>query len=233
MSTQKILALIAFRDEEKLLPGFFSHLREFVAGFLAFDDCSTDQSTKIARNEPGMLEFFERHVPSADHHFEVQNRETLLRAARRHGADWVLCGDADERLETRFLMNLPAIVNDPPAKIIGLRMVAVWENLNQYRLGHSRRFLLFPATDPQPYYPPGHLHLPWFPPALARESRAVLDYHLYHLGSLTRTDRMGRYEKFKRIDPDSKHQPVGYDHLIDESHLVLAPIPPERAFRYE
>ena len=73
MSIPKILAVIAFRDEEKHLPGLFSHLRDYVDGFVAFDDCSTDRSADIARAEPKMAGYFERHVPSADHFFEVQN----------------------------------------------------------------------------------------------------------------------------------------------------------------
>lgn len=233
MSTPKILALIAFRDEEKLLPGLFSHLRDYVDGFVGFDDCSTDRSAEIARTEPKMLECFERHVPSADHFFEVQNRETLLRAAHRHAARWVLCCDADERYETRFLEQLRALARNPPAQILGLRLVAVWENFRQHRVGRARKFVFFPSTDPLPYHRAGRLHQPWFPPRLARAPRAVLDYYIYHLGSLTRQDRLSRYEKFNRIDPDFKHQPQGYENIIDESDLVLAPILPRRAFRYE
>ena len=211
----------------------FSHLRDYVDGFVAFDDCSTDRSAEIARAEPKMVEFFERHEPSADHFFEIQNRETLLRAAHKHKAQWILGCDADERFETRFLEQLHDLAANPPAQIIGLRLVAVWENLRQYRVGNARKFVFFPSTDSQPYHPPGMLHLPWFPPSLGRAPRKLLDYYLYHLGSLTRADRQSRHEKFNRIDPDFKHQPTGYNNIIDETNLVLASIPPERAFRYE
>ena len=91
MSTERILALIAFRDEEKHLPGLFSHLRNYVDGFIAFDDCSTDRSMEIARAEPKMVELFDRQVPSTDHFFEVQNRETLLRAASTNTAHNGFC----------------------------------------------------------------------------------------------------------------------------------------------
>jgi hypothetical protein len=233
MSTPRILALIAFRDEEKHLPGLFSHLRDYVDGFVAFNDCSTDRSGQIAGAEPKMIELFERHIASADHFFEIQNREILLRSAHEHGAQWVLCCDADERFETRFLMDLRNIAQHPPARILGLRLVAVWENFQEHRVGNSRKYVFFPSTDPLPYFQPGRLHQPWFPPSLARAPRQILDYYLYHLGSLTRKDRLKRYEKFNRIDPDFKHQPSGYQNLIDEQEIVLAPILPGRGFRYE
>ena len=54
----KIFALIAFRDEETHLPGLLSHLRDYVDGFIGFDDCSTDKSFEIASSEPKMTGLF-------------------------------------------------------------------------------------------------------------------------------------------------------------------------------
>jgi glycosyltransferase involved in cell wall biosynthesis len=233
MSLPKIFALIAFRDEEQHLPGMFSHLRDYVDGFVAFNDCSSDRSAEIARAEPKMIHLLQRHVPSADHQFEIENRKALLAAAHENGAQWVLCCDADERYETRFLEGLRGIVQTPPAPVLGLRLVAVWENFTQHRVGKARKFVLFPSTNPQPYYPSGILHQQWYPPRLAAGPQVTLDYYIYHLGSITRADRMARYEKFNRIDPDRRQQPQGYENIIDETDLVLAPITPERAFRYE
>ena len=233
MNSLNIFALIAFRDEEQHLPGLFSHLRDYVDGFVTFDDCSSDQSFTIAEAEPKMIRLLRRQIASADHHFEIENRLALLTAARESGANWVLCCDADERFETRFLKHLRTLVADPPAPVMGLPLVAVWENFTQHRVGKARKFVLFPSTNPQPYYPPGLLHQQWFPPCFAGSAKQLLDYYIYHLGSLTRADRMARFEKFNRIDPNRSHQPQGYQNIIDESGLVLAPISPERAFRYE
>lgn len=233
MANPKIFALIAFRDEEKHLPGMFSHLRNYVDGFVAFNDCSTDRSAEIAEAEPKMIQLLQRHVPGADHLFEIENRHALLTSAHQHAADWVLCCDADERFETRFLEALRDLVHTPPARVLGLPLVAVWENFTQHRVGRARKFVLFPSSDPNPYYSPGILHQQWFPPRLAAGPQQILDYYIYHLGSITRADRMSRYEKFNRIDPDHRQQPQGYKRIIDETNLVLAPITPERAFRYE
>ena len=178
-----------------------------------------------------MVRLLERHVPSADHHFEIENRHALLTVAHEEGAKWVLCCDADERFETRFLEGLRGLIQRPPEKVMGLRLVAVWENFKQHRAGKSHKYVLFPSTKPQSYYAPGLLHRPWFPPSIGGPFQ-ILDNYLYHLGSMTRAERMARYEKFNRIDPDRQHQPQGYENIIDESNLVLAPILTERAFRY-
>jgi glycosyltransferase involved in cell wall biosynthesis len=232
MSSQKKIAVIAFRNEEKHLSGLFSHLSDYVDGFVAFDDCSTDNSFEIARQEPKMVGVFQRKTPSPDHHFEVQNRQALLRAACRHGADWILCCDADERFETRFLEEMHSLVATPPATVMGLHLVALWETLQMYRIGKAFKYVLFPAIDPKPYYRRGLLHQPWYPPQF-ETCKKLLDYNIYHLGSLTQTDRQERYEKFERIDPHHQHQPQGYRNIIDETNLKLQPISSERAFRYE
>lgn len=231
MRTPEILALIAFRDEERQLPGFFAHLRDYVDGFVGFNDCSRDGSMAIAGAEPKMLDLMERQVPSEDHFFESENRAELLASARKHGARWVLCCDADERFETRFLENLRELVHNPPAQVMGLSVVAVWENLSQCRVGKSFKHVLFPSVEPRPYYPPGRLHEPWYPRSLAGATKQVLDYRIYHLGSMTRKDRLERYAKFSRIDPGLRFQPQGYKSLIDETNVVLEPIAPERSFR--
>jgi hypothetical protein len=229
----KIFALIAFRDEKRHLPGFFSHLRNYIDGFIAFNDCSTDNSMKIAQAEPKMVHLLQRQIPSSDHQFEIENRLALLISAHKNGADWLLCADADERFETRFLEQLQVIVQNPPAQVLGMRWVALWENFQQHRVGKAQKFVLFPSTKPEPYHRPGLLHQQWFPPSFYRRSQLILDYYLYHLGSLTRADRMERYEKFNRIDPDCAHQPQGYENIISESDLQLAPVLPARRFRYE
>jgi hypothetical protein len=233
MSPPKIFALIAFRDEERYLPGLLSHLRDFVDGFIGFDDCSVDSSFEIASHEPKMIGLFQRKVASPDHLFEVQNREALLRAAYRHGADWVLCCDADERFETRFLEQLRILCTNPPAVVMGMRLLALWENLDTYRIGNAFKYVLFPAKDPKPYYQRGLLHQQWYPPELDTARKQILDFHVYHLGSLTSKDRLERYNKFERIDPAHVQQPQGYKNLIDESGLQLARITPDRSFRFE
>jgi glycosyltransferase involved in cell wall biosynthesis len=233
ISELKIFALIAFRDESKHLPGLLSHLRDYVDGFIGFDDCSTDNSFEIASTEPKMVGLFQRKIPSSDHYFEVQNREAMLRAACRFGANWVLCCDADERFETRFLEQLRGLCMHPPATVIGLRLVALWEDLCTYRVGNAFKYVLFPTEDPKPYYARGLLHQQWYPPRMDSEPKQVLDYNIYHLGSFTKEIRLERFSKFERIDPHHVHQRRGYNNLIDESDLRLAQITPERSFRLD
>jgi glycosyltransferase involved in cell wall biosynthesis len=231
----KVVALLAFRDEELYLPGFFAHLRNYVSEFIVLDDNSADRSAEIARSQPDAHVLTRKtDAPPPDHYFEVDNRRALLNAALARGAGWVLCGDADERHEKRFLEELPTLTHGH-GEAYALRVRDLWDGGDQYRVDGwwrwKAKFVLFPCAPFAEYHPSHALHTSWVPPNIRCPDENVLDYNLYHLLSLRRRDRRGRLEKFKAIDPDSRYQPkIGYDYLADEAGVRLERIPPGRGF---
>jgi hypothetical protein len=54
---------------------------------------------------------------------------------------------------------------------------------------------------------------------------------MYHLGTLTREDRLARRRRYEIADPEAKWQPRdGYGYLTDERGLELRRIPPSRDY---
>jgi glycosyltransferase involved in cell wall biosynthesis len=233
---KRVLALIAIRNEERYLEGYFRHVRDFVDGFIVFDDNSTDGSAALIQAEPKVLKVFQRRESSAPHAFEVENRKALLTCAWETGAEWVLCCDADERFEERFLQALGPIIRSKPERcVMGLHLRPLWGKHNQYRTdglySNRHKYVLFPAGWPGNYYTPGVLHTPWYPPILSAPSlKQLLPYNLYHLKSIAPEDRLERYRKFKVVDPALTHQPQGYEHLICEKAAVFQQIPAGRRY---
>lgn len=231
----KITALLAFRNEERYLPGFFAHLRNYVADFIVFDDNSSDDSAEIARSQPSTRLLSRRLAePSPAHYFEVENRRALLNEAIARQAEWVLCCDADERHEQRFLENLQSITAAHQVAF-GLKVRDLWDSKDQYRVdgpwGGKAKFVLFPVAPFSDYYPEHSLHRPWVPPSIKCSRENILDFNLYHLASLHAKNRVKRLRKFKTIDPGSQHQPViGYDYLTNETTLRVEKIPVGRGF---
>ncbi len=231
----KVVALLAFRDEESYLPGFFAHLREYVAEFIVLDDGSQDRSLEIAQSQPDTRALSHESDESfPDHYFEVDNRRLLLEAAFEHRADWVLCCDADERHEKTFLEKLQTIVSGTQEPI-GLRVRDLWNSCYQYRVdgfwAHKAKFVLFPLRPFDDYYPSHTLHTKWVPPNLPCRDENVLDFNLYHLLSVREHDRLQRLAKFRTIDPKNIYQPkIGYEYLGDESGLRLERVPAGKEF---
>jgi glycosyltransferase involved in cell wall biosynthesis len=230
------VVLLAFRNEEKYLPGFFAHLRERVSEFIVLDDNSTDRSAEVAASQPNTTLLTRRNSePTPAHFFEVDNRRLLLEVARARGAEWALCCDADERVEKRFLDQLEALTGGPKVAY-GLRVRDLWDSRDQYRVdgfwGDKAKFVFFPLLPFGEYYPSHALHTRWPPPNVRCEDENILDLNLYHLISLRRADRLARLRKFKSIDPEGAHQRrIGYDYLVDESGLKLEKITPDRDFQ--
>jgi glycosyltransferase involved in cell wall biosynthesis len=231
----KITALLAFRDEERYLPGFFAHLQPYVSDFIVFDDGSTDRSAEIARAQPRTEVLSRTHEQTyPPHHFEVDNRRALLDAALEREAEWVLCCDADERSELNFLRQLQEITAGQQCAY-ALRVRDLWDSVNAYRVdgywGDKAKYVLFPLTRFTTYYPSHALHSRWVPQHVECRPENILDFNLYHLVSLRREARVARMHKFKRIDPESLYQSrIGYDYLADEDGLVTEKIPPGKEF---
>jgi glycosyltransferase involved in cell wall biosynthesis len=232
---QRITALLACRNEERYLPGFFAHLQPYVSEFIVCDDGSTDRSLEIARAQPKTHVFARTHSePHPPHYFEVDNRRTLLLAALERKAEWVLCCDADERHERRFLEQLQEIIAHR-RDALALKVRDLWDSIDTYRTdgfwADKAKYVLFPATPFETYYPSHALHTRWVPPHIECLPENILDFNIYHLVSLRREARLARLQKFKRIDPESAYQPgIGYDYLADEIDLVTEKIPAGREF---
>ena len=231
----RVVALLAFRDEESYLPGFFAHLRNYVDEFIVLDDGSRDASLAIARAQANTVVLTREDSTSfPDHYFEVDNRRVLLDAALARAAEWALCCDADERHEKRFLEELQTIVAGGK-EAFGLRVRDLWDSCFQYRTdgfwAHKAKFVLFPLAPFVDYHPSHALHTSWVPPNIPCRDENVLDFNLYHLLSIRREARLQRLLKFQTVDPENKYQPkIGYEYLGDETGLKLQPIAAGREF---
>jgi glycosyltransferase involved in cell wall biosynthesis len=228
--------LIAVRNEARYLPGFLNHVRDHVDGILALDDCSTDATADILKKEPRVISILREEHRGPPHANETKNRHRLLVEAARLQARWVLCADADERFEKKFLQRIPEEVarGERTGEFVRhVRIVNLWRSANLYRVDG----LCGPRWTPRMFKMPREisrrphgLHRAWFPPELDNAPRAYMNAYLYHLRMIARLDRETRFEKFRSVDPNNEHQAIGYRHLIDETGLQLRPVLPGRSY---
>ena len=55
-----LIAVMCIRNEERHLPTFLKHIRDYVDGFVVLDDGSTDKSIEIVNNEPKLLKLIKK-----------------------------------------------------------------------------------------------------------------------------------------------------------------------------
>jgi glycosyltransferase involved in cell wall biosynthesis len=97
----KIIGLIRERNESLILKDTLNHLAQHVDRIIVFDDASMDDSVKIARLHPSVLEVIENKFWSSKNREleETRSRQKLLSIGLKYKPDWFFYMDADERIE--------------------------------------------------------------------------------------------------------------------------------------
>ena len=234
----KIMALLQARNEERYLRGWLENVAPAVDGIVALDDGSTDGTRELLAAHPKLLALLTN--PAGQAWNEYANQVGLLKAGRQHGATWFLCLDADERLEERLVNDIRPILLEAERRgvdALAIQFRDLWDDRRQYRVdgdwGTRARYRLFRNLPNQNKFDPRRLHRHWMPLELVanlKTAGAHLPYAIYHLRMIRPVDREARYRRYLALDPGNRYQQKGYEHMMDESGLELAPVTPERDF---
>lgn len=221
----------------RYLPGYLRNVGPHVDGIIALDDGSRDSSGDFLESSQEVLEVI--RVPADRREWdELGNHRALVAAALRHGADWILSLDADERVERDFRARAERVI--ARGRLLGmtafrLRYRELWDAPDQYRVDgiwdEKTRGSLFRAASDH-IFDPRPLHGRKAPMQARWRGRYPLaDLTIYHLGMLRAEDRAARRERYERLDPDARWQPeLGYAYLTDERGLRLRKIPGNRGY---
>jgi hypothetical protein len=233
----RILALLAVRNEMAYLPGFFANVSPHVDGIVALDDGSTDGSGPFLRSQPSVLDVLQVPVSRPDWD-EVGNFQKLHLAALRHGAQWIVALDADERVERDFRERAERVIRRGRRfglAAFSLKLREIWDAPDVFRCdgewGLKRVPRLFAALPDHRFDQRPHHAVK--APLQARRGGHFFpaDLELYHLRTLRRADRETRRERYKALDPEAIWQPgIGYDYLTDERGLRLRRISVRRGY---
>ena len=168
---------------------------------------------------------------------EPGNHRALVAAALREDAEWIVCVDADERLERDFRERAERVIRR--GRLLGFSAYAVrlrelWDDPGCYRgdgiWGRKAVARLFRARADHEFDPtPLHGHKA--PLQARRRGRfPVADLVIYHLGMLRPDDRAARRRRYELADPERRWQRIGYEYLTDTRDLELQPIAPGRGY---
>jgi glycosyltransferase involved in cell wall biosynthesis len=235
----KIVALLQARNEERYLAEWLENISPAVDAIVAIDDGSTDRTAEILTSHPKLVELISR-TPGQPWR-ERDNQVDLIKAGRRHGADWFLCLDADERIELGFATQLPVLLQqaeDRGVEAFTLRLRELWNDDCTYRIdgiwGQKARYRLFKNNPSHTKFDPRQLHRHWMPLEIVMRLNKVgaqLPNAIYHLRMIDPEDRLARYRRYKELDSTNQYQAEGYEYLIDEAGLELAAIPAEADYK--
>ena len=223
------------RNEEYHLPTFLQHIQNYVDFIVAVDDGSTDNTYEILNSHPLCKEIIKLPVHTSEDWEEAANRQLVVKLAKKHGAEWVLCCDPDERFEENFLKNIRKIIaEDKKLSCYHVKIKECWGKYNIYRddgiWAKKEKCVLFPLLDKMDFdYKQKH-HIPWSPKELRNHTK--LDYNLYHLKMIKNADREKRKNLYNNLDPNHLMQKIGYNYLTSEKGIKLVQIPYDKNYNY-
>jgi glycosyltransferase involved in cell wall biosynthesis len=236
--TDRLLCLLVFRNERRFLPGFLANVAPHVDGILALDDGSTDGSGDMVAAHPAVREVL--RVAAREPHVwdELRNRRVLIDAAGRHGAEWIVALDADERIERDFRQRADAEMDRADREgCLAYSMILreLWETPDRYRTddlwGDKRIVRLFRFRRDHDFGARA-LHGHWAPEnsRAANGEWATADLIIYHLRMILPEDRERRKQRYMMLDPMRRWQSIGYEYLTDDQGLRLEAFPPGRDY---
>jgi glycosyltransferase involved in cell wall biosynthesis len=234
----RLVVLLQARDEERFIPGWLTNIGDLVDGIIALDDGSTDDSAALLRAHPKLIELIE-HEPGMPWD-ERANQNALVQAARRHDAEWILCLDADERLELAFVEDAHDLLDQADrdgVKVFRFDLRECWDDPCQFRVdgiwGMKKLCRLFRNDPAHRRFDPRTLHRFWMPLELVADLETVArdtERNIYHLRMIEAADREARLERYERLDPGNRFQPIGYRYLTDATGMELQRITHDRRY---
>jgi hypothetical protein len=227
-----------FRDEARFLDGWLRNVIPQVDGIIALDDGSHDGGPRLLAGSPQVLELLS-NPPDRPAWDQTGGHRRLVEAALRHGAEWIIALDADERLERGFRERAELVIRR--GRSIGLTAFGVhfrelWNSPGFFRAdgiwGRKTQPRLFLAR-PDHRFDERPLHGAKAPLQGKVGGRfPIADLIIYHLRMVERPDRESRRRRNERLDPHALCQPgIGYAYLTDEAGLRLRAVSRRRGFR--
>ena len=184
----KLIALIAFKNEEQFLKYILPQLTEICDVILGHDDDSTDKSRQIFAGFGGIL------IPRArslkwGNGGEYQVRSALLEAGRKNGGTHFVCLDADELFTTDILRELSESISAlQPGFALSLKWISCWIDSNTGQLTYQPNAIVYKdfifADKAGLEFPHGMIHISRTPTNATHHIRSSSSGGVLHLQNL-------------------------------------------------
>jgi glycosyltransferase involved in cell wall biosynthesis len=95
-----VAGITKVRNESEMIQDTLDHYSQWCDGIWVYDDASTDNTVEICKAHPAVERVIEgESLDPNRQRAEFQNRQSAFAASQEAKPNWIICFDADERIE--------------------------------------------------------------------------------------------------------------------------------------
>lgn len=221
------LSMVVRNESGRYLRQALERHRRFIDDAVIIDDGSTDDTPEICQRALEGVPL--RLIRNGESRF---GREVLLRKQQWEETiaaqpEWILNLDADEWFEDRFGDEVGALLADRDSDLISFRLYDFW-NEGAYREDrfwqahlYYRPFLLRYRPDFAYRWKDADQHCGRFPENVYELPNKISPLRLKHFGWATAADRVNKFQRYMRFDPEGKYGWLEQYYSILDEHPQL------------
>lgn len=223
------LAMLVRNEADRYLEKVLTHAASYVDEVVILDDASTDNTIEVCRQ--CLINIPHRIVVNteAGFHNEIMLRKQLWDLAAATKPDWILILDADEIFEDQIIQMMPFLLRNPQADIYHFRLYDMW-NETQYREDnywqahmYYRPFLVRYQANYDYNWQETPQHCGRLPLNLSNLRAIPCQIRLKHLGWARPSDRLEKYYRYKKLDPNAVYgNKEQYQSILDPKPNLIS-----------
>ncbi|NGX34272.1 MAG: hypothetical protein K1060chlam1_00623 [Candidatus Anoxychlamydiales bacterium] len=222
------LSMVIHNEANRYLRKVLEKAKEYITDAVIIDDASTDDSAEICLD---ILKGIPLHLiinSKIKFSHEVNLRKQQWEETIKTNPDWIINLDADEVFEDNFKDKIHDIINSKDFDAIAFRIYDFWDENHyrddQYWLGSHYYYiqLIRYIPDIEYYWLEKPQHCGRFPQNIHQFKKHLSDLRMKHYGWAKYEDRLEKYQRYQKYDPDFKYGwKEQYESILDENPNLI------------
>ena len=219
----KILAMYRIKNEDRWIEKSLEAISEICQEIVILDDDSSDDTVKICKSFPSVVDIHEQKNLSFD---DTRDKNVLLKMSLRRNPDFIITLDGDEIAMPKMkqILKEDLTILNPQTDIFKIKFLEVREKPNQIRINDRTATDFFPKLYKLKNQPknlhydemkfPGNVHCSHIPQnAVGFTNAAIIRFKVLHYGLYDEKLRLKKFHHYNKLDPNNSEF-FGYEHLL-------------------
>lgn len=220
--------MITRNEQGRYLDQVLTEMKKVCNKIVVLDDDSDDGTAELCIDY-GCKVFVTEHCLWEGRENELRQMSFTLATREAKDGDWILCLDADEIMTNiEYLPELIDALDNGELKPIqadgiGFPLFDMWDEQqyrdDEYWSAHKRPWVMCIKYDSKKDYKWNEqgLHCGRFPMNASENFVFTTDAAIKHMGWATELDRIKKYQRYMKVDPDGKHGILAqYESILDK-----------------